>query len=95
MRMSIEEFKVRLEDIDTLDAPVAIFDGQGVLGHYLPIKKHEVASRLAVTADDAARIHAWSDKRAEMRDSWKANTPDWEKRMADYGLTPDGDPIES
>lgn len=84
MKLGVKEFRERFSEIAEGDEQVFVTKNGRIVGQYMPTR----------TPDE--RVRNWAKIQAdlaEFREQWKARTPDWEQRMADYGLTPDGDPV--
>lgn len=85
MKLGVKEFRERFSEIADGSQPVFVTKNGRIVGKYQPMLSTE------------ERVHNWAEISARLekhREEWKARTPDWKQRMADYGLTPDGDMID-
>ena len=86
MMLGVKEFRERFSEIAEGKEQVFVTKNGRVVGQYQP------------TRDAAERVRNWAEietKLARIRDEWKANTPDWEQRMKDYGFGPDGEILDT
>ena len=86
MKLGIKEFRERLSEVAHGDEPVIVTHHGRVLGRYLPERAGAPAK---------LDTEAWVSRLEELRDEWRAQTPDWRERMTSIGLDPDEDMLES
>ncbi|KQS01343.1 hypothetical protein ASG11_16795 [Sphingomonas sp. Leaf357] len=86
MMLGVKEFRERFSEIAEGKEQVFVTKNGRIVGEYKPMR------------DTAERVRDWAEIEARLdavREEWKARTPDWEQRMKDYGLGPDGEILDS
>jgi antitoxin (DNA-binding transcriptional repressor) of toxin-antitoxin stability system len=84
MKIGMEEFRARLEELAQGGEAVVVTKDGEVVGTFTPLaRSHPTAEAL----DD------WERRLSGFRDRWRAAAPDWRARMATIGLDEDGEPL--
>jgi hypothetical protein len=84
MKMGVKEFRERFSEIASGDETVLVTKNGRIVGRYQPMD------------GDFSSID-WDGIEAKLeafRANLRAATPDWDERLAQIGLDPDGEPID-